>query len=208
VVSGVLLPDPSTTVANAYPLTLLSYAAVTPESLSAAERKLYSNFVLYAIADGQTSGVEPGDLPPGYVPLPGALRLEALNATNAILHPPAEPGTTTTTPGSSDDAFTGSSADTSPTAFNGDTATASATPSSPATSSGGGSSSTPHPSTSGGILGFLRTSLLSVGGIRFLLPLLLLIGVGAGLGSLALARANRVAPAGAGTTETTPEDAP
>ena len=207
VVSGVLLPDPSTTTAGAYPLTLLSYAAVAPEPLTAAERKLYTNFILYAIADGQTSGVEPGDLPPGYVPLPGALRLEALNATNAILHPPAEPSTTTT-PGSSDDAFTGSSTDTSPTAFNGDTATASATPSPSTTPSAGGSSSTPHPSTSGGILGFLRTSLLSVGGIRFLLPLLLLIGVGAGLGSLALARANRVAPAGDGITEPTPEDAP
>ena len=71
------------------------------------------NFILYAIGDGQTSGVEPGELPPGYVPLPGDLRLEALNATNAILHPPAEPAATTTTPGSSDDAFTGSSPTTS-----------------------------------------------------------------------------------------------
>ncbi len=44
-----------------------------------------------------------------------------------------------------------------------------------------------------GVLGLLSTLVLSVGRIRYLLPLLLLIGVGAGLGSLALARMNHTA---------------
>ncbi len=102
-VSGVLVPDPSTTAPGAYPLSLLSYAAVAPESLTPAQRKLYANFILYGIGDGQTAGVAPGQLPEGYVPLPGDLRLAALDATETILHPPAEP--TTTPPGSSTDTF-------------------------------------------------------------------------------------------------------
>ena len=69
-VSGVLVADPSTTATDAYPLTLLSYAAVAPETLTPAERKLYADFILYAIADGQTSGVEPGQLPPATCPCP------------------------------------------------------------------------------------------------------------------------------------------
>jgi hypothetical protein len=206
-VSGVLVPDPSTTATGAYPLTLLSYASTAPETLTTAERTLYTNFILFAIGNGQTSGVEPGQLPPGYVPLPGALRLEALNATNSILHPPAEPTDATTTGdtgGGSNASSTGSPATT---AFNGDTSAAAGDQTS-SEASGTGSSS-PAKGSGSAALGLIRTSSLSVGRIRYLLPLLLLIGVGAGLGSLALARSNRLAtsaPPGADTTAT--EDIP
>jgi len=186
-VSGVMVPNPSTTAADAYPLTLLSYASVAAEGLSPAARTLYSNFILYAVGNGQTSGVEPGQLPPGYVALPGALRLESLNATNAILHPPAEPAATT--PSTDTGGFATGSLDAS--TFNGDTATASTTGTTSSGSTGTGTGS--GAGSKSAALGLLRTSALSVGKIRYLLPLLLLIGVGAGLGSLALARANRTA---------------
>jgi hypothetical protein len=199
-VSGVLVPNPSTTAAGAYPLTLLSYASTAPETLTPAERQLYANFILFGIGDGQTSGIQPGQLPPGYVPLPGALRLEALNATTTILHPPAEPTSTTTTGDTGGASGTSSTGSVDTTAFNGDTSTASGDQ----TTSGAttaGSSNTAHGSGSS-TLGLLRTSSLSVGRIRYLLPLLLLIGVGAGLGSLALARSNRVAAQVLNATDT------
>jgi hypothetical protein len=205
-VSGVLVPDPSTKAPGAYPLTLMSYASTAPETLTAAQRTLYTNFILFAIGDGQTSGVEPGQLPPGYVPLPGGLRLEALNATNSILHPPAEPTTTTSDGGSGDgSAFSGTgSLDNA--SFNGDTATAAATD----TTSGaaGSGSSSGAKGSRPAALGLLRTSSLSVGSIRYLLPLLLLIGVGAGLGSLALARSSRSATAVVGADTPATEDIP
>ncbi len=204
-VPGVLVPDPSTTAPGAYPLTLLSYAAVAPETLTPAERKLYADFIEYAIGDGQTSGVEPGQLPEGYVPLPGDLRLAALNATDTILNPPAEPAAAPN-PGSSDDAFTANSDGGSPTAFNGDTATASNVPTTSPSSTSSGSGSTPPVSHPTGVLGLISTLALKVGRIRYLLPLLLLVGVGAGLGSLALARGNHTAAAGAGVPPT--EDTP
>ena len=59
-VSGVLVPDPSTTAADAYPLTTLTYAATTPETLTPAQRLLYATFLLYAIGDGQTDGRHDG----------------------------------------------------------------------------------------------------------------------------------------------------
>ena len=102
-VTGVLEPDPSTTAAGAYPLTMLAYAATTPESLPAAERQHYATFLHYAIGNGQTSGVETGELPAGYVPLPGGQRLEALDAVNSILNRPAEATTPVTTTTTSDD---------------------------------------------------------------------------------------------------------
>ncbi len=205
VVNGVLVADTATTAPGAYPLTLLSYAAVAPETLTPAERQLYASFILYGIGDGQASGVEPGQLPPGYVPLPGPLRLDALDATNTILDPPAEPTTTTTTPAPSDDSSFTTSGGASAAQFNADTATA---PSGSSTSSSPSTSTAPARKGSTGILGLLRTSLLSAGRIRFLLPLLLLIGVGAGLGSLALARANRLAATDAGADGPSTEDVP
>ena len=203
---GVLVPDPSTTAPGAYPLTLMSYASTAPETLTAAQRKLYTNFILFAIGDGQTSGVEPGQLPPGYVPLPGGLRLEALNATNSILHPPAEPAATTTDGDSGDGSSFADTGSLDAASFNGDTATA---PGADTTSAASGSGSTGASKGSGSAaLGLLRTSSLSVGSIRYLLPLLLLIGVGAGLGSLALARSSRSAAAAVGADLPAPEDGP
>lgn len=95
-VSGFLEPDPKADAPDAYPLTALTYAAITPLALDATARAQYSAFLGYAVGEGQTSGYKTGDLPPGYAPLPPALAAQAKEAVKAIVdlkpgeEPPAE----------------------------------------------------------------------------------------------------------------------
>ncbi|MFV5992547.1 hypothetical protein ACNPQM_08840 [Streptomyces sp. NPDC056231] len=73
--------DPATAKAkNAYPLAQLVHAAVRPAALEADARKDYATLLTFAAGSGQTSGTGPGELPPGYAPLPSALRAEAVKA--------------------------------------------------------------------------------------------------------------------------------
>jgi hypothetical protein len=95
-VPGVLLPAPRAGSAAAYPLTTLSYAVTSPGRLDAKARRDYANFLTYAVGPGQVSGQGPGQLPPGYVPLPSALRAQSRSAA-AALRAPATPSTTPTT---------------------------------------------------------------------------------------------------------------
>lgn len=82
--SGVLIPDATARVAGAYPLALVSYAAVAPATLDPAARDDYARFVTFAAGPGQTPGFAFGRLPTGYAPLPAALRAQALAAAAAI----------------------------------------------------------------------------------------------------------------------------
>jgi hypothetical protein len=89
---AVLEPDPSAGD-GAYPLTMLTYGAIRPLELDDAARADYARFVAYAAGDGQALGREPGDLRPGYAPLPDELRAQAVAAAGLILSleaPPAE----------------------------------------------------------------------------------------------------------------------
>ncbi len=79
---AVLEPDP--TAKGAYPLTNLTYAAVTPLSLGEHERDEYADFIEYATGPGQEPGQALGQLPRGYTPLPGPLRVQAAFASYAI----------------------------------------------------------------------------------------------------------------------------
>src|SRR6202034_1015991 len=79
-VPGVLQTNSSSTATNAYPLTTLTYAAVTPESLDQPSRQNYATFLQYAAGAGQTPGVNVGQLPAGYAPLPAALQTETVEA--------------------------------------------------------------------------------------------------------------------------------
>ncbi len=97
-VPGVLAPNPLSTATNAYPLTMLTYAAATPESLDQTSRQNYATFLQYAAGAGQTPGVNVGQLPAGYAPLPAALQAETLAAAGTILNPPSQATTATTTP--------------------------------------------------------------------------------------------------------------
>ncbi|HUA95893.1 MAG TPA: hypothetical protein VMB82_10235 [Acidimicrobiales bacterium] len=98
-VPGVMVTNPSPSSSSGYPLSLLTYAAATPDSLDATDRQDYATFLRYAAGPGQVSGVEAGQLPPGYVPLPSDLVDQAVSAAATILNPPSTvtPDSTTTT---------------------------------------------------------------------------------------------------------------
>jgi hypothetical protein len=103
-VSGVLAPNVSSP--GAYPLTMLTYGALSAAALSASERQEYATFLEYAGGPGQTPGTAFGDLPAGYVPLLPGLRAQTLAAADALLAykgPSAPTPTTaaTTRPGQS-----------------------------------------------------------------------------------------------------------
>jgi hypothetical protein len=199
-VAGVLEPDPSTPADGAYPLTMLTYAATQPETLTPAARKQYATFLLYAIGDGQTPGVETGQLPSGYVPLPGELRLAALKSVDSILTPPALPATpttTTTTPAATTPSI--ALTDTSPLAAV-DTGLISSPTAAPSTTT---TPSTPRAPVTP-VLALVRTNRIGAGFVRWALPLILLIGLGAGLGALILGRTNRPRIGSAPTGEVRP----
>jgi hypothetical protein len=59
---------------KAYPLTMVIYAMVPTSGLSHAKATAIARFLDFAAGAGQTTGVQPGQLPPGYLPLPAALR--------------------------------------------------------------------------------------------------------------------------------------
>ena len=88
----VLEPDPSSGTAGAYPLTALTYAAIRPLALDTQARTDYAAFIDYAAGPGQVPGLELGQLPVGYAPLPENLRQQALAAAETVrtLQPPAE----------------------------------------------------------------------------------------------------------------------
>lgn len=96
----VLALDPALKRPGAYPLTMLTYAAVDP-GRGKPLRESYAKFVEFAAGDGQREGVAVGNLPPGYVPLPAALQDKARRAAEAIrtgwTAPPA-PAEATTAP--------------------------------------------------------------------------------------------------------------
>jgi hypothetical protein len=87
----VLVPDPEADAPGGYPLSMLTYAMVSPLTLDQAARDEYAAFIDYAMGPGQVPGVEPGQLPRGYAPLPSELRAAATDAANRIreLQPPA-----------------------------------------------------------------------------------------------------------------------
>ncbi len=83
-VPQVLRSDPKTAAPAAYPLTALTYGAVTPLSLDGTARNQYAAFVDYATGPGQVPGLEIGQLPTGYTPLSPALQAQAAAAARTI----------------------------------------------------------------------------------------------------------------------------
>ncbi len=204
--AGMLQPNPSTTAAGAYPLSMVTYGATTPESLSATQRTEYAGFIQYAAGSGQVSGSEPGQLPAGYVPLPGSLLSEDLAAIQAILHPPvANSGSTGSSGVLGTSGTTGSDI--------GGALTSTPTGSGESTlPSGGGSSATKARArtTPSSVVGLVRSTGYLSGLVRWALPIILAVGVGALLGAVALGRKHRPAvgtsDGGSGSGEDPPLD--
>ncbi|MGQ0777171.1 MAG: hypothetical protein ACT4NY_22610 [Pseudonocardiales bacterium] len=111
-VEGVLEPNPLTTAKDAYPLATVTYAATPPALLDTVAGKDYADFLRYAVGPGQEPGIEPGQLPFGYAPLPQPLR-DQTNATAATIADQAgKPVSTPTT--QSDDSSEASSSENGP----------------------------------------------------------------------------------------------
>jgi hypothetical protein len=90
--------DAAKAAKDAYPLTMPVYAALNPAQSDAAQRAVYANFIRYAARDGQVSGTDVGQLPPGYAPLPQAWVEQALRSADLIERGPAAPGSTSGAP--------------------------------------------------------------------------------------------------------------
>lgn len=208
---AVLQPNPSTSAAGAYPLTMLTYAAVMPRGLSAAARSDYANFVSYASGPGQVSGLKFGQLPPGYAPLPPDLQAQAAAAATAIrsgapppdAQSPSVPAASATPPA----AGTATTTATTP--------SVPASQASPAPSGGAGSlggpsvvtespvtpqraNSTASPQLAGAVVGppgaTGRTPREGLGVVRLTLPIALLVGMLAGLGARILGKRRHSSP--------------
>lgn len=76
--------DTARAAASAYPLTLPVYAAVNPYTSDADVRQSYATFIRYAAGFGQNEGLDLGQLPPGYAPLPDAWRAQSGIAASVI----------------------------------------------------------------------------------------------------------------------------
>jgi hypothetical protein len=179
-VPGVLQTNVATTADNAYALTMLTYAAATPETLSQTDRSDYASFIKYAVGTGQTSGEQPGQLPAGYVPLPSSLQTQALMAAATILNPPPEPSAATTAATSPSESFS------TPfeSAFSSSVGAAS-TPSAAAHSTAKRRSMGPEALTS------VRTTGVPIGLVRWVLPIGVFIGLSAALFAFAVDRLGR-----------------
>ncbi len=99
----VLEPTPNASAPGAYPLTTLTYAAITPIALATQARSDFAAFLDYVSGPGQVSGLDLGQLPRGYAPLPDNLRAQTAVAADivrtlvAVRVPTTTPSTTTTT---------------------------------------------------------------------------------------------------------------
>ncbi|MGO8870974.1 MAG: hypothetical protein ACLQPH_06135 [Acidimicrobiales bacterium] len=182
--AGVLQANPSPSAHDAYPLSLLTYAATTPETLDATGRQAYADLIRYAGGVGQVSGDLPGQLPAGYVPLPAELEAEDTAAAASVLNPPAEPSATNPT----------TTSPAVPTFASGPSLVDEAVPFRPGTTVATTPATTPtEPAKPLGrsALATIRTHGIPIGVLRWMLPIILLVGLAAGIASLLIGRTGR-----------------
>lgn len=98
--TGVQRVDSAAVADGGYPLTRVSYGVTNPALLDQAARDDYADLAKFVATEGQIAGTRPGQLPPGYAPLPEAMRTQALAAAEDIrtATAPATPEPTATTP--------------------------------------------------------------------------------------------------------------
>lgn len=76
--------DDTTTDKKAYPLAMVDYAMVPTCGLKPAEASAIAEFLTRVATTGQTSGVAPGDLAPGYYPLTSKQKAQTLLAATQV----------------------------------------------------------------------------------------------------------------------------
>ena len=174
--AGLLQVNPASPGAGGYPLTQVVYAAVAT-SQPAANLSADADLIAYAAGGGQTPGVAPGDLPPGYLPLPTSLQAQA-QAVVAQLRADASPAPSTS-PSTTQTSGNGGSSSLTPSG--GENAVSSATP------AVGVSITPPH-----AVLAAQTTKPQPVGGVRWMLLAVVIAGAACAVGGTAL-RADGVA---------------
>ncbi len=178
-VDAVLEPAPTTTAAGAYPLTSLTYASIRPLELDADARSDYAAFLDYAAGPGQVAGLELGQLPVGYAPLPEALRSQTTAAATAVrtLQPTPDPAPVLSTPTNigSDTPALSSSSDTTP----------------PTTAPGGGSAGPAEPVADTPEDSGLITPIVAFARSGLVLPVLAVLALASALGALEMTKRNR-----------------
>ncbi|HEX4087102.1 MAG TPA: hypothetical protein VHZ33_00225 [Trebonia sp.] len=75
----------------AYPLTMVIYAVVPTGGISKAKAAAIAQFLDYVAGQGQVRGTAPGQLAPGYLPLPQSLRAQTLKAATKVLDQVGDP---------------------------------------------------------------------------------------------------------------------
>jgi uncharacterized membrane protein YgcG len=203
-VPSVREPNPHTTGPNAYPLTTVTYASTVPSALTAAARTDYASFLRYAAGAGQQPGLSPGQLSPGYAPLPADLRAQTRAAATALLRyrPPVNPSTGPSTSDVNDGSAAGSGGGSGTPSGNGSGGGAGAGPGSnggsgagPAAAHGPGAALPAPPTASPqrtATVAVQRTQPLQLTGARFaLLAISILGGLAAGAGPTLLRYATR-----------------
>ncbi|HJQ48865.1 MAG TPA: hypothetical protein VJ870_21430 [Amycolatopsis sp.] len=179
-VDGVKVPNPTSTAAAAYPLTNISYAVTAPSALDTGAGADYATFIRYAVGDGQTPGIEPGQLPDGYVPLSEDLRRQARDSATKIADLAGKPvGTTDQAAGAGELSGSGGTADGSGGSASADTATSASTTAAPAAAPGPAKAavptqtlaqqqvaqSSPTPASPVGIVRWVLVALLALGAL-------------------------------------------
>jgi hypothetical protein len=106
--TGILQIDQHKMDPRGYPGAIVSYAMVPTAGLPKVQAKRYADTIRWLAGPAQTYGALPGQLPPGYLALPGALRTQALHVATAVERqagqpvkpstPPRQPTTTRPTP--------------------------------------------------------------------------------------------------------------
>lgn len=74
-----------------YPLTMVIYAVVPTGGISKTKAAKIAAFLDDVATQGQVSGSAPGELAPGYLPLPASLRAQTLKAAYDVLHQTGNP---------------------------------------------------------------------------------------------------------------------
>ena len=96
--NGTQLVNPHSTKKSAYPLTMVIYAVVPTSGLSHTKAVAIAKWLDFAAGAGQTPGVQPGQLPPGFAPLPASMRAQTRKDALKVLHQTGATKTKTTNP--------------------------------------------------------------------------------------------------------------
>ena len=83
---GTKLVNPNSKNKKAYPLTMVVYAVVPTSGTNHTKAAAIARFLDFAAGPGQHPGVQPGQLPPGFAPLPASMAAQTRKDAYDVLH--------------------------------------------------------------------------------------------------------------------------